>query len=742
MWNLSRDVSPNVLAANPHADSLGNEGVWHFYTEPVKESDTGTAIPVDSLLARWHSAASPADRAALAEQLQRLLAGPTPDDPKRPDTVLYQQLTSLAGPLFALARETTVPRSNTSEPTNWGLPVERFGVTAAAAPIEATTLAIAAPEVLEVRLPADLVAGMEFVASAVVDEQANADSAVQLFVGVNKPAVSSGLRSDAPVLVREGSAAQKRFEQAFDDFRAWFPRALCYVQIVPVDEVVTLTLFHREDEPLCRLMLDDAERARLDRLWSELHFVSYDALTLVDAFAQLMEYATQDSDPKLFEPYRKPIYDRAAAFRQELIDAEAPQLDALVKFAARAFRRPLADPETIQLRQLYQKLRDEQLPHDEAFRFTLAKLLVSPEFLYRAEEAPPGASPAPVSDWQLASRLSYFLWSSMPDSELADAAASGRLHEPAVLVAQARRMLTDDRIRRLASEFACQWLQVYDFDTLDEKSESHYPEFATLRSDMYEESRRFFTDLFQRDSSVLDIFTAQYVLVNEPLAAFYGIPDVKGAEWRRVDGAGQYGRGGILALATTLAKNSGALRTSPTLRGNWVSEVLLGEKLPKPPKDVPQLPEEEPGQGLTVRQMVEKHASDARCASCHVRIDPLGFALEGYDTIGRRRPADSARPQTDVQAKLRDGTELDGIDGLRNYLVTTRRDTVVRQFSRKLLGFALGRSVQLSDEPLLDEIGKGLAEHDYKFSAAVETIVLSKQFREIRGKDSQFADAP
>ncbi|HTI51884.1 MAG TPA: DUF1588 domain-containing protein, partial [Planctomycetaceae bacterium] len=220
------------------------------------------------------------------------------------------------------------------------------------------------------------------------------------------------------------------------------------------------------------------------------------------------------------------------------------------------------------------------------------------------------------------------------------------------------------------------------------------------------------------------------------LAKHYGIPDVAGPEWRRIDGVQRYGRGGILGMATTLAKQSGASRTSPILRGNWLTEVLLGEKLPRPPKDVPRLPDDEAAtEGLTVRQLVEKHRSVAQCAVCHDRIDAFGFALEGFDAIGRRREKDLGNRPIETQVTLVDGTRFDGLAGLRDYLLTQRREQFLRQFCKKLLGYALGRSVQLSDEPLLEEMLTRLAVSDYRFSAAVETIVLSPQFRQIRGKD-------
>jgi hypothetical protein len=330
----------------------------------------------------------------------------------------------------------------------------------------------------------------------------------------------------------------------------------------------------------------------------------------------------------------------------------------------------------------------------------------------------------------------------MPDEELRRAAADGKLRDPAVLVAQARRMLADGHVRRLATEFGCQWLHIRDFDTLDEKSERHFPTFAALRGAMYEESILFFTDFFRRDLPALAFLDADYTFLNGSLAEHYGIPGVVGDDWRRVEGVKAFGRGGILGLSTTLAKQSGASRTSPILRGNWVSEVLLGEKLPKPPPGVPQLPDDEASTGgLSVRALVETHSRDANCATCHVRIDPIGFALEGYDAIGRRREKDLGDHPVDVRATMPDGTALAGLDGLRTYLLTNRREAVARQFSRKLLGYALGRGVQLSDDPLLDEMTR-LVACGGRIGEVIELVVRSRQFREIRGRDAVAAEDP
>jgi len=378
----------------------------------------------------------------------------------------------------------------------------------------------------------------------------------------------------------------------------------------------------------------------------------------------------------------------------------------------------------------------------------LARIFVSPGFLYRLERAPEGSEPGPVSAWELANRLSYFLWSSKPDEQLRAAAQAGTLHQEEVLLAQARRMIQSPRIHRLATEFACQWLQIYEFDTLDEKSDESFPEFVELRADMHEEAIRFFTDLFQSDASILDIFEADHSFLNQRLAKFYGIEwkpenDQDPEAWHRIEGMRDHGRGGALGLAATLAKHSGASRSSPILRGVWISETILGEKLPKPPAGVPPLPEDPAlTEGMTMRQLTELHTTEPSCASCHARIDPFGFALERYDAIGRLRDRDRAGRPLDTASVLYDGSQIEGFEGLRNYLLETRREAVVRQFCRKLLGYSLGRAVQLSDEPLLTEMRENLAQNEYRFSAAVETIIQSQQFREIRGRDAVVADLP
>jgi hypothetical protein len=545
-----------------------------------------------------------------------------------------------------------------------------------------------------------------------------------------------------PVILNPNSDSTIHFRDAFDEFRSLFPVALCYNKIVPVDEVVTLQLLFREDERLQRLMLNELEIRELNRLWDELIFVSKSPLKQVDVFEQLYQFATQDANPSAFEPLRQPIAEAAEMFQQKLTSAEPLQLQAVLDFASRAWRRPIQQQERSSLTQLHQSLRAQGLPQPESIHAMIARVLVAPTFLYRCESTSDGKASISLNDWELASRLSYFLWASMPDQELRVLADQGRLRAPSALAEQIKRMLQSDKVRRLSLEFGCQWLHVRDLDTLDEKSERHFPTFRDLRDEMREESVRFMMDLFQEDRSILSLLNADHTFVNNELAVHYNLVADKNSvpnssNWRRVEGMQAIGRGGILGFASTLAKQSGASRTSPILRGNWVSEVLLGERLPRPPKGVPVLPEEAPND-LSERQLIERHSSDAKCASCHERIDPFGFALEGFDAIGRSRSVDSNGIAIDSRTHLKVEESLlsiEGIDGLRSYLSGPRRDDFVRQFCRKILGYALGRSVQLSDKLLIDSMMQKLQTNDYRVSAAIELIVTSPQFQQIRGKD-------
>ena len=720
-WDLARDASPNLQAGNPHTDSYGNQNTWHFYQgEMAKVHKGGSpifAVPPNSILAEWLAEENAGKRSELARRVQALATGTARKDGNSPDALLQRQLRTLSLPvdLPTLLKDLK--------------PGDRFGRHPLGHAVDSADLVVRAPEVIEFRVPADIAMGRELVGTVELDAKHGHDGTVQVQVLASRPAALNVSASE-PILVREGSPSRERIEGPVSRFCNLFPPALCYARIVPVDQVVTLTLFHREDDYLRRLMLNDGQAAHLDRLWDELLYVAREPLKYQVAFEQIREFATQDRPDlvKAWAPYVKPVNDRAAVFRQRLVTTGPVHVEAVVEFADRAWRRPLTDSEKQGLRGLYQKLRHSEIPHEEAIRLTITRVLTSPAFLYRKEQPAPGDKAAPVSGRELASRLSYFLWSSMPDAELRRLALAGKLTDRGVLVEQVRRMLDNPRTRRLAIQFACQWLHVRDFDQNDDKNEKLYPEFATLRGGMYEETVRFFEDMFRNDGSILALLDADHTFLNEALAKHYGIDGVSGPAWRRVEGVREKGRGGVLGMATVLASQSGASRTSPILRGNWVFETLLDERLPRPPPDVADLPDEVPS-GLTARQLIEKHSSVAACAKCHARIDPYGFALEQYDAIGRLRPQ-----VVDTKTKLPSGKEIEGIHGLRDYLLQDRREDVVRQFCRKLLGYSLGREIQLSDEPLIDTMIAKLPGNDYRFSVAVEMIVNSRQFREIRGR--------
>jgi hypothetical protein len=734
-WDLGKQVADSILDGNPHSDAFGNRDIWSFVKGPTRSVNTSAAvIPDDSLMARWRNAvidpARKAEAEKLASEVQSLLSGPRPQQEKRPDRLLYDNLVSPAGVLFPGVNLTKLGKP-LPQADRFGWPLERFGGS-----VDGDSVAVAANSVTELRLPAALFVGREFVVEGRLDKP-DGNRVVQFQVTTD-PAQSSWQANTTFVAESNGSGHQQLLT-GIAKFRRVFPLFLCYPNVIPTDEVVSLKMFHREDEPLIQLFLDDRQTNHLNRLWSEHRYISRQAVAENDYLPQFIGYTTQDA-PKgvvdFFEGQRTAFQRRADQFQKEYQEAIPRQLDALVEFAAKAYRRPLRDKERTDLHSLYQSIRTKGADHEEAFRGVLARILVSPAFLFRIETPPPGKPAAPVNDWELATRLSYFLWSSPPDEELRKLAAASRLRDPQVLSAQVTRMIQDPRTRSLAIEFGTQWIHVRGFDELKEKNERLFPGFDTaLRQAMYEESILLFLDLFQADRPVTNLLDADYTFLNEVLAKHYGIPGVSGPHWRRVDGVKKYGRGGVLGLASVQTKQAGASRTSPILRGNWVVETLLGEKLPRPPANVPQLPEVEGADKLTMRQLVELHTKTPECAVCHVRIDPFGFALEKYDPIGRLRDKEITGLMVDAKAKLRDGTEFDGLDGLRNYLLTKKKDVVVRLFCKRLLGYALGRATVLSDTALLDEMVAELTKHDGKVSAAVQTIVKSPQFRMIRGSE-------
>ena len=394
---------------------------------------------------------------------------------------------------------------------------------------------------------------------------------------------------------------------------------------------------------------------------------------------------------------------------QDRLAAEPSHVEALQAFAERAYRRPLSEAERDGVAAFYRSLREQDgLGHEDAVRDTLvARPDVAPLLLPGRPPRRSGAGVRPLSDYALASRLSYFLWASMPDDELLARAAAGDLHRPEVLAAQARRMLRDDRVRGLATEFAGNWLDFRRFEEHNGVDRERFPTFDDeLRRSMFEEPVRFFLDVARNDRPVLEFLDAQaHVRQPGPRPA---LRDARARRAGRTPGSGsttraRYGRGGLLPMAVFLTKNAPGLRTSPVKRGYWVVRRLLGENIPPPPANVPELPDDEAKLGdLTLRETLARHRADRACAGCHERFDAIGLAFEGYGPVGEARTKDLGGRPVDTRATFPGGGEGAGVDGLRAYLESQRRDEFVENLCRKLLAYALGRSLIPSDDETVD----------------------------------------
>jgi hypothetical protein len=598
---------------------------------------------------------------------------------------------------------------------------------------------------------------------------------------------------------------EKRLRRSLEQFCSVFPDAFVVTDRAPVlyptesgkGRLLTAGFhlmqgYFRDDGPLCELILDDKQRRELDALWDELNFVTLVPLRQYKDFifferaepprfmfeAEFDFARSEDKDAgseakmkRLAEAYLAKAKKKGASaealaaiesyftsmsaeirrVERARLAAEPSHLQALVRFAERAYRRPLSTPERDDLLGFYRNLRQkEELGHEEALRDALASVLMSPHFCYRYDLA--GAkqeaqTPAvrPLSDYELASRLSYFLWSSAPDAELLTRAAAGDLHRPEVLKAQARRMLRDPKVRGLATEFAGNWLDFRRFEEHNSVDRERFPSFTNeLRQAMFEEPVRYFMDVAQRDRSVLDLLYGNDTFVNRTLAKHYGIPlgelgasgtaSATGGraptpDWIHIDDAQRYGRGGLLPMAVFLTKNAPGLRTSPVKRGYWVVRRVLGEQIPPPPPSVPELPKDEANLGeLTLPQVLARHRENKACAGCHKRFDSVGLVFEDFGPIGERRARDLGGKPVHTAATFPDGKERTGLTGLRGYLRDKRQDDFVDNLCRKLFAYALGRGLLLSDQKALDEMRARLVADKYAFGSLVEAIVTSPQF--------------
>ena len=406
----------------------------------------------------------------------------------------------------------------------------------------------------------------------------------------------------------------------------------------------------------------------------------------------------------------------------------------LREFARRAWRRPVAAPELAPILEFYQRTRRGGADSRTATLAAAKAVLVSPRFLFRLETDPPGRSPSPVDDHALASRLSYFLWSSMPDATLFALADAGRLSKPEVLESQVRRMLADPKARALSEQFVGQWLGIRTLGSVAAPDPHKFPEFTpALRESMVAEPTEFFAGLLREDRSLLELLDSDYTWVNAELARHYGLPGVTGAGFTKVSLPDRR-RGGVTGMAAVLTQTSYPQRTSPVLRGKWLLEEVFGTPPPPPPPLVATLPaNDEKRDGLTFRQRLEQHRKDPNCAACHARLDPLGFALENFDPIGRWRTEVSGEV-VDASGQMPGGAVIVGPEALKKVLLE-RRQLFLRHLTEKMLAYALGRGVEYYDIPAVKQIADTVAGDDHRASRLVLEIVRSAPFRLRRGSD-------
>ena len=451
----------------------------------------------------------------------------------------------------------------------------------------------------------------------------------------------------------------------------------------------------------------------------------YDGDAAVDALSVQGPYEQGRAGPG-DTPSRRAIF----VCRPKDTAGERPCASTILStLARRAYRRPVTADEIKTLLDFYDA-EHKRRGFDAGIQSALERMLVSFNFLFRFDSDPPNTpagSVSRISDVDLASRLSFFLWSSIPDDELLSAATRGRLRDPAVLERQVRRMLRDPRSRALVESFGSQWLGVRKAHTALPDPDI-FPEFdENLRRAFLQETSLFLESQLRDDRSVLDLVSADYSFVNERLAQHYGLPGIRGERFRKVtftDGV----RGGLLGQGGILMVTSYPDRTAPVLRGFWVLDNLLGMPPPLPPPNVPDLePKGADGRLISMKEQMEVHRKNPACAACHVRMDPLGFTLENFDAIGRWRTRGNG-VAVDASAIFADGTPIDGVPGLRAFLLR-HKDNYVDTVTTKLLTYALGRRVDYRDQPALRAIVRGAAAGDYRWSAIILGIVKSTPFQ-------------
>ena len=568
---------------------------------------------------------------------------------------------------------------------------------------------------------------------------------------------TSYFRDDAPLVeLILDDAAKKTLDTLWKDFEV----------VAEFNERMYLQgIFYERNEAQTILVTRDAEfnfaKSEDRKCASPASIAKFKELYLAKA-------KRKNATPETLAAYAA-YFDRSTAAiereDQERREAEPLHRKALIDFAAKAWRRPLTTAEVKDLQATYSALRTKDgLSHEDAIRDSVIRILLSPRFLYRVDldadidaliqgengfaltstlqqklRTAPKQTQAPLNDFALASKLSYFLWSSMPDAELMKLAAAGKLHEPAILAAQTKRMVKDPRIKALAVEFGGNWLDIRRFEEHTAVDRERFPAFDdNLRQAMFDEPVRFIVDGLQSNSSVLDWLYGKHTFVNGPLAKHYGMDDLKVSDdilndpnqWVRVDNAQRWNRGGILTMAAFLTKNASGLRTSPVRRGYWMVKRVLGEYIPPPPAVVPELPKDEKALGdKTLRQALSQHRDNPACSGFHARFDSYGLVFEGFGPIGELRKFDQGGKPVDTAAPFPGGIEKSGVTGLQEFIKSKRQQDFLDTFGRKLTTYALGRTLQPSDDILLANIQTRLRTTDYKIGSMIEAIVTSRQFR-------------
>ena len=530
----------------------------------------------------------------------------------------------------------------------------------------------------------------------------------------------------------------------------------------------SMTGYFRDDQPLYELILSELQQRELNRLWDDFELVSQAILRqyssyiwferaesgfinepqfhfirsedrsstsseTIERFRELYLEKVRKKNPNdeviaAVQTHFTDLKRRLRELEVKIKEAEPKQLQGLLKFANQAFRRPLSSQEEKQIRDFYLAARNHpNADHRSAMEDTLVSILVSPSHLFRWDLQSHENGRHPLSDIELASRMSFFLWASLPDEELQRSPSEKQLP----------RMIQDERIRGMALEFLGNWLDFRRFSNHSAVDRSEFPIFDDeLRQAMADEPIEYFLDLLRRNGKLGELLDSDTMILNADLAKYYGVEiptDAKPNQWFRVEGARKIDRGGLIPMGVFLTQNAPGLRTSPVKRGYWVVKRLLGERIPAPPPNVPELPSSEHQLGeLSLRDLLAKHREHASCAGCHQRFDSIGLLLEGFDPVGRPRTKDLGGRLVSTEANLPNGDQATGVVGLKDYVLKHRAHDFRLHFCRSLLAYALGRTLIVSDDLLVEEMMKKLAENDDRIQTPFEVILQSPQFRNKR----------